>query len=293
VYTYADDTTLIITALDLPALQVLAQKDLTSLIKYFHQNNLVPNPTKTNYSIFYPHSSQSIQLTIQTTTLKQNKQAPLLGITVQDDLKHHRTVSNIIRKLQPTIQSLRYANKLLPTRTLRDLYYTHIYPHLIGNISIWGTSNTKKTYIQPLIRIQKRIIRLIKNVTPRTHTRPLMTELKILNLTSLYTHRVCAEMHPFIYPQTQLNRPEHNHDYIPTAHIHDYPTRHSQRQHFYIPNKPHKHIRARPSAHTMDHTTEQNTRTWNSIPHRIRTITGLKAFMAELKSYLLEQQALG
>ncbi len=52
VYTYADDTTLIITATTINALEELAQSELTNLINYFHQNNLVPNPTKTNYSIF-------------------------------------------------------------------------------------------------------------------------------------------------------------------------------------------------------------------------------------------------
>ena len=60
------------------------------------------------------------------------------------------------------MQSLKYTNKLLPTQILRNQYFTHVYSHLIGNISIWGTADSKKTYIQPLIRTQKKIIRLIK-----------------------------------------------------------------------------------------------------------------------------------
>ena len=60
-----------------------------------------PNPTKTNYSIFYPQKPGPIQLTIQNTTLKQNNQAPLLGITVQYNLKHNQTIANIIKKLWP------------------------------------------------------------------------------------------------------------------------------------------------------------------------------------------------
>ena len=53
VYTYADDTTLIITAKTMTDLQTLSQTELNSLIKYFHTNNLVPNPTKTQYTIFH------------------------------------------------------------------------------------------------------------------------------------------------------------------------------------------------------------------------------------------------
>jgi hypothetical protein len=54
VYTYADDTTLVITANTLPELEKLAQSELSSLINYFYDNNLVPNPTKTTYTTFYP-----------------------------------------------------------------------------------------------------------------------------------------------------------------------------------------------------------------------------------------------
>ena len=53
-YTYADDTTLIITASTVTDLEKLAQSELNNLISYFHRNNLVPNPTKTVYTIFYP-----------------------------------------------------------------------------------------------------------------------------------------------------------------------------------------------------------------------------------------------
>ena len=68
---------------------------------------------------------------------------------------------------------------------MRQLYYSQIFPHLIGEITVWGTHDPKQTYLQPLIRIHKRIVRLIKNLPPRTHTKPLMAELKILNITNL------------------------------------------------------------------------------------------------------------
>ena len=82
-----------------------------------------------------------------------------------------------------------------------------MYPHLIGDISIWGTDDSSKTYIQPLVRIQKKLIRIIENLPPRTHTKPIMQELSILSLYNLYTLRVCAEMHPHIYPKANTNRP--------------------------------------------------------------------------------------
>ena len=104
---------------------------------------------------------------------------------MQNDLKHHSTVRNIIQKLQPTIQSFRYANKFLPTKQMLNLYNSQILPHLMYAVTIWGSSTLNKTYLQPLFRTQKKIVRLIKNAPPRTHTRPLFNELQILNIYNL------------------------------------------------------------------------------------------------------------
>jgi hypothetical protein len=290
VYTYADDTTLIITAATVQDLQQLAQSELTSLINYFHANNLVPNPTKTNYTIFFPIAAHDkIELKINKTTLKQNTEAKLLGLYVQNKLKHQPTITNIIKKLQPVIQKLRYASKFVPTHTMKQLYYTHAFPHLIGSAPIWGTEDDTKTYIQPLIRTQKKLLRIIKHLPPRTHTKPIMKELKILSLTNLYIQRVCTEIYPFIHQTKQKNRPEHNHDYIWTTQIHEHQTRYSQQQHHYIPN-PHNYSKTRKSNHTMEHLTSKYTQIWNTLPQALRNNTSLPSFKTELRLHLLEVQ---
>jgi hypothetical protein len=151
----------------------------------------------------------------------------LLGaVAGKDDLKHNHTISKTIGKLQTFAHLPNYANKLLPRRTLRDLYYTHAYPHLIGNITVWGTAKSSKMYIKPLATLQKKLIRLICNVPPRTHTAPLMQELKVLNLYNLYIYRVSIEVHRFRHPipNSNTNRPQHNQTY--TTQVHSHNTRH-------------------------------------------------------------------
>ena len=221
---------------------------------------------------------------MNTKQITRTNQAMLLGITVQHELKHQQTITNIIRKLQPTIHKFRYANKLLPTHVMKQQYYSLAYPHLIGAISIWGTNNPNSTRLQPLIKTQKKLVRLIKNLPPRTHTRPLMIELKILGITDLYTLRVCAEMHEYIYPRKTKNRPENHHDYVSTAQVHEYPTRHSKKLHYYIPNRREKPKRA------MQHFTRQYTAIWNEIPEEIREMQSLGRFKKHLTNYLLENQ---
>ena len=113
-YTYADDTTLLITTDTTEQLEQLAQSELTNLINYFHTNNLVPNPTKTNFTIFYPTTTHNtLQLHINRTTLAHNLHAKLLGIVIENTLKHNQTISNTV--LQPITQALQYATKLRTT----------------------------------------------------------------------------------------------------------------------------------------------------------------------------------
>ena len=99
-----------------------------------------------------------------------------------------------------------------------------------------GSNHSHKSYLQPLFKMQKKIVRLVANKPPQAHTSPLMQKLHILNIYNLYTLRVCAEMHPFIHPKKELNRPDHNHHYQLTSDIHNYPTRYSLDDHLFIPN---------------------------------------------------------
>jgi hypothetical protein len=279
VYTYADDTTLVITANTEQELSKLAQSELNNLIDYFHKNNLVPNPTKTQFSVFYPTpTTQSIQLQVHGKNIQQTDKAPLLGITVQDNFKHDTTTTNIIKKLQPTIKKFRYANKLLSTEIMKQQYYSLAYPHLINAIPIWGTDKPNSTRLQPLIRTQKKLVRLINNLPPRTHTKPIMTELKLLTIPELYTLRVSTEMHAHIYPAKPLNHPDHNHQYISPNKIHEHKTRHSQQG-------------ALHTAHSMSHFAQQYTRVWNTLPNELRQTQELKTFKKKLKQHLLSPNA--
>jgi hypothetical protein len=176
---------------------------------------------------------------------------------------------------------------------MRQLYFSHAYPHFIGAITIWGTEKTSSQYIDPLVKMQKKIVRLVKNVSPRSHTKPIMKELKILNITNLYILRVCLEMHPFVHLTKKKNRPQHDHHYIPVAQIHEYPTRHSlQRQHF-IPHAPSKSKKQKQKyGHALDHFTRCYAETWATLPEGLRIDTSHQRFKRNLKQHLLEQQSM-
>ena len=58
------------------------------------------------------------------------------------------------------------------------MYFTFIYPYLIYCIEVWGNAN--ETHLTPLVKMQKKGIRLITFSHYLDHTEPLFERLNIL-----------------------------------------------------------------------------------------------------------------
>lgn len=277
VSTYADDTTLVVTAPTVEALQKLAQSELGSLVRYFHTNNLVPNAKKTCYSVFYPKGDCEIALSVNSKAIHRKKETKLLGLYVEESLKHYKTVNHIVRKLAPLAHAFRYATRLLPTCTMKELYNTHVYPHLIYALPVWGTDRDTR-YLRPLVLLHKRFVRLVRNVQIRAHTQPLMESLDILTIPNLYILRVCAEMHPHIHPRKTKPRPKHIHHYPRTTDQHGHATRRARESQ--------KHL-----APSTEHYTQRYVRIWNELPQELRATGSLATFKGLLKAHLMAKQS--
>jgi hypothetical protein len=293
VYTYADDTTLIVAVETMSELRDTAQSELDKLVKYFYDNNLVPNPTKTVYTMFnQPNTNNPTPpkaLTVQNQQLQQVDTAKLLGIYVQSSLKYDDTIKHIVKKLQQPIRMLQYAAKILPkTHTIRQ-YYARIYPHLIYAITIWGTQDKAKKYIQPLRRTQNKAIRAITGTPPHVHVTPLLVENNILSIDYLYILRVCIELHPYIYPTQEdktTDKPYTDNTFITITDVHSHNTRYSK-GHIFSPNT---NSKAKGPKHTMAHLTQKHTDIWNSLPSTLRNIAKLETFKKEIGKHLLKVQ---
>ena len=171
-----------------------------------------------------------------------------------------------------------------------QLYHSHVFSQLIYALPIWGSHQTNATYLQPLHRTHKKIIRLICNRPPQTPTKPLYQQLQILNIFNLYIHRTAIDMHPFIHPPSeQLNRPQHNHQYIRAADIHQHATRFASTQSLYVPNT-NQYLATYKPSHTINHYAAKFSHIWNKIPHNIRSITDKTEFKTALKQHLQTEQ---
>ena len=67
-----------------------------------------------------------------------------------------------------------------------------VYPYLIYGVEIWG--NACNAYIDPLIKLQKKCLRIITFSNYLAHTEPLFQKLEILNFKKLVIHRIAMLM---------------------------------------------------------------------------------------------------
>ena len=82
--------------------------------------------------------------------------------------------------------------KYLDQQTLHNLYYTFVYPYLIYGVEIWG--NACNVYLDPLVKLQKKCLRIITFSSYLEHTEPLFHNLEILHFKQLVIHRIAMLM---------------------------------------------------------------------------------------------------
>ena len=92
-------------------------------------------------------------------TIRRTKTFKFLGIIVDENLKWNHHIKHVTNKISKGVGIFYKARKHLNKQTLMNLYYTFVYPYLIYGVEIWG--NTFKKYLDPLFKVQKKIIRII------------------------------------------------------------------------------------------------------------------------------------
>ena len=97
--------------------------------------------------------------------------------------------NKVSRAIGIIYKARKYANK----QTVKQMYYTFAFPYLIYCCEIWG--NTSHTYLDPLIKCPKKIIRIMTFSQCDAHSKPLFMKLHILHLHKLIIHRIALMMY--------------------------------------------------------------------------------------------------
>ena len=103
-------------------------------------------------------------------------------------------------KISKSIGILYRTRSFLDKTTLRNLYYTFVFPYLIYCSEIWG--NAAMVHLKPIVTLQKKCIRTITFSEYLAPTKPLFMSLNILRFEKLIIQRISLLM--FKYSKASL-----------------------------------------------------------------------------------------
>ena len=90
--------------------------------------------------------------------LKKNN-TKYLGVIIDQDLKWHVHIENVIKKLAGAARILCKIRHYVDKKTLVNLYYAFAYPHLKYGILAWG--NINRILLQKVKIMRNKILRII------------------------------------------------------------------------------------------------------------------------------------
>jgi hypothetical protein len=221
---FADDTTLLASSDSVESLVNFVNAEFKNVCDFFRTNKLMLHPDKTKI-LFFSNTSNGEGVQIQCNNnnddilnpefikllspVSNNDDIPavkFLGVYFDSSLSFKYQVSCVKKKLSRALYVLRMVKKILPTKSLKLIYYSIFHCHLIYAIQIWSCCTQK--LLTELFKLQKAAIRIICNVSYNFHTEPLFKREEILPLPDLvnffkvqFMQRFCQKFLPVSFEQ--------------------------------------------------------------------------------------------
>ena len=271
---FADDTNIIMSHKNLTQLFTTLNEELYKLNEWVIANKLKLNFDKTHYVYFKicKTNTNLPNLYIGNKEIIRTHTTKFLGILIDENLGWKEHINNVCIKLSRLCGIIYRTRHMLTPEALKSVYYSLIYPHLTYGIVAWG--NTYPTYKQPLLVMQKRIIRTITFSSRYSSTQPLFTNLRLMKLDEIFNYFATLFVFKSIY--------NHNMYKLDFQVInHNYNTR-GQHVNIVVP--------LCTTSHAQRHILYTGPVLWNNLPSRLKQITNINSFKYNLKQKILNNR---
>ena len=194
---FADDTSVFLEGKSIEEIVPLINIELEKLNVWLTANKLTINVLKSHFMIFHRSriKKNNYEIKLNHTSVQQVKFTKFLGIIIDNKLNFINHISYVKSKISKGMGIILKARKYFNKCVLINLYNTFIFPYLIYCLEIWG--NAFDTHLQPLMKLQRKIIRIITFSPYMLDAGPLFKELKILPLKKLVIQRIGLQMHKY------------------------------------------------------------------------------------------------
>ena len=278
---FADDTNLLYADKNLRTLLVV-NSELHKVYEWLTANKLTLNIKKSNFIIFHPYQKKidyQVNLRIFDNDsktflpLEQKSYVKYLGVLIDSNLSWKYHTGHITSKISKTVGIIARLRYYVPTSVLLRIYQSLIFPYLSYAIVVWG--HAAQTYINQILVLQKRALRLIYFTSYRSHAIRLFISSNTIPINMLYFKSVSILMHDVFNKKTPCNI---SNLFNSSNELHNYNTRFSLADNYYI-----KYSRCN---HLLKSFSRLGAKIWNSIPQELRKVPKF-VFKANLQNRLL------
>ena len=180
---YADDSVIYLSGKDTKDVIDSINIQIQNITQWLLANKLTLNIPKSHYMIFCKRKlnlGDLPQININDININRVTETEFLGMTITDKLSWAKHIRNITIKISKINGILYLTRQLLNRETLKRIYIALVQPHLTYCNIIWGFNFA--SHLNPLVLMQKRIVRTMNFCNRRAHTAELFQALNILNI---------------------------------------------------------------------------------------------------------------
>ena len=237
-YLFADDTNILYADKTLKNLETTVNNELQNLSNWLTANKLTLNIKKSNFVIFRPYQKRlAYQPKLYMFDNEKSKYVCLeskvyikyLGVLVDQHLSWKYHIDSVVTKISKNVGLIAKLRHSVPRPILLNIYKSLVHPYLTYGLAAWGQAC--KTYLNKILILQKRVLRLLYFTDWHEHAIPLFLDANVLPITFLYYESVSTLMYDINNckaPRNMLNL------FQKTSNIHSYNTRSSTSGKFFV-----------------------------------------------------------
>ena len=292
---FADDDSSFIAHNNLNELNRIANIELSKICTWFSANKLALHPMKSkcilfkspydnqvvnqpNFSLFmnmndYNESDDNKIKTLKSIPNDEESSIKVLGILLDQNLNLNDHIKSLHAKLSRNLYSLRQVKNIFPTETLKLIYNANFQSHINYCSNILSICN--KTTLDPIIKIQKKAIRVICKETYFAHTGPLFKKHEILPVEKQIEYSSLLFMHDYL---SEKLSPSFMHTWIRNNHL---------QNNYVLRNENNLHIQPHRYEYLKRHPFLNFANLWNNLSQDLKEIESRQIFSRKLKEKLL------
>jgi len=195
---FADDTNLFVFGESFSVVNQKANDCLNELYRWFIANKLSLNITKTCYMVFEAKCDDTVEIYCVQRTLQKVDNCHYLRVIIDNELKWTLHIEQLYCKLIKFTGIFYKLRSNLPELILlKQLYFAFVHLRIMFGIELYA--NTCSTYLDKLIKLNNKLLRILQNRPLLVPTRDLYLKYNTQPINELHEQQLLILVLKFVF----------------------------------------------------------------------------------------------